>query len=403
MCNTALVGHIGNSGGFRVYRFVDPAGHECAYYDTTLLFPTDVVTGGASPPGVGVLDMTDPAHPVHTASLLTPAMQSPHESLSLNQKRGLLAADMGNPAGRPGSSTSTTCDRLQSTGAEVEPAVRRARPRRRVRARRQHVLRQPTSGPDADRVRCHQSERAGADMGRHELGLHGLNVSDDGNRIYFADIGSQSPTSGTDGSAGLTVLDVSQVQQRVPQSPGRVVSHLTWAHVSIPQTPIPVTITIRQPAPTLPRRGRRVRRDASPICQATTRPHRSVRRASSTSTTKLIPLSSPTSGSSQQQGGRAGDQQNDPGAMSALQGYAGHYCAVPSRVEPGIVACSFILSGLRVFDIRDPAHPREIAYFNKPPAAGGTTSPAVMPCRRRHSSRPGARSGTPTATPASMW
>jgi hypothetical protein len=30
------------------------------------------------------------------------------------------------------------------------------------------------------------------------------------------------------------------------------------------------------------------------------------------------------------------------------------------------VACSFIMSGLRVFDIRDPAHPVEVAYFNKP-------------------------------------
>jgi hypothetical protein len=35
-------------------------------------------------------------------------------------------------------------------------------------------------------------------------------------------------------------------------------------------------------------------------------------------------------------------------------------------VNPTIVACSFILSGLRVFDIRDPQKPREIAYFNQP-------------------------------------
>jgi len=39
---------------------------------------------------------------------------------------------------------------------------------------------------------------------------------------------------------------------------------------------------------------------------------------------------------------------NDPGASSLVQGYASHYCAVPRRDDPGIVACSFILSGLRV-------------------------------------------------------
>ena len=61
---------------------------------------------------------------------------------------------------------------------------------------------------------------------------------------------------------------------------------------------------------------------------------------------------------------RAGDERNDNGSDSGLQGYAGHYCSVPSRVEPGVVACSFILSGMRLFDIRDPSHPREIAYAN---------------------------------------
>src|SRR5690242_21958814 len=43
-CNTAQVGRFGDSGGFRVERYVDAAGHECAYYDTTLLFPTNART-----------------------------------------------------------------------------------------------------------------------------------------------------------------------------------------------------------------------------------------------------------------------------------------------------------------------------------------------------------------------
>jgi hypothetical protein len=54
---------------------------------------------------------------------------------------------------------------------------------------------------------------------------------------------------------------------------------------------------------------------------------------------------------------------------------------VPRRTDPGIVACSFILSGMRVFDIRDPYHPKEIAYFNAPvhpPAGGGAGSNYAM-------------------------
>jgi hypothetical protein len=44
-------------------------------------------------------------------------------------------------------------------------------------------------------------------------------------------------------------------------------------------------------------------------------------------------------------------------------------------VDPHIVACSFIMSGLRVFDIRDPKNPREVAYFNKPLMPGTATYP----------------------------
>ena len=63
------------------------------------------------------------------------------------------------------------------------------------------------------------------------------------------------------------------------------------------------------------------------------------------------------------------EQSSDQGATTTFRGYTGHYCDVPQRTDPGIVACTFILSGLRVFDIRDPYNPKEIAYFNPPPRA----------------------------------
>ena len=54
---------IGTVGGFKVERYVDAAGHDCAYYDTTLLFPTNVLDAEG---GVNVLDMADPANPALT-------------------------------------------------------------------------------------------------------------------------------------------------------------------------------------------------------------------------------------------------------------------------------------------------------------------------------------------------
>ncbi|TAL20343.1 MAG: hypothetical protein EPN99_09320, partial [Frankiales bacterium] len=35
-CNVEVVGRHGASGGFKVERYVDASGNECAYYDTTL-------------------------------------------------------------------------------------------------------------------------------------------------------------------------------------------------------------------------------------------------------------------------------------------------------------------------------------------------------------------------------
>ena len=46
-CNVSLVAHQGTSGGFKVLRYVDSSGRECAYYDTALLFPAKAYVLGS--------------------------------------------------------------------------------------------------------------------------------------------------------------------------------------------------------------------------------------------------------------------------------------------------------------------------------------------------------------------
>ncbi len=353
-CNTTLVGHIGDSGGYKVHRYVDAAGHECAYFDTTLLFPANAANGIQQPTGVWVLDMSDPAHPVRTATLSTPAMQSPHESLSINTKRGLLAADLGNPITYPGHVD------IYDISKDCRSPVLQSSLLLSLMGHEGNF------SPDGKTfwVSSPSGSLAAIDVSNPLVPVplwsttdykpHGLNISDDGSRLYFADLGSDH---------GVTILDVSDVQNRIVNPQPKVVSHLTWSNVSIPQNAIPVTIRRRPYLVEFDEFSRNINYTAS-----------SYNPADPVGAARIIDMADeahPRVVSNirlavNQPGNRAGDQQNDPGATSGLQGYAAHYCAVPQRDDPGVVACGFILSGLRIFDIRDPFHPKEIAYFNAP-------------------------------------
>ncbi|HZN14271.1 MAG TPA: hypothetical protein VFB78_08405 [Acidimicrobiales bacterium] len=368
-CNTKLIGHVGATGGFRVHRYVDAAGHECAYYDTTRLFPTQYLQGGTS--GVAVLDMTDPTHPVQTALLLTPAMITPHESLSINVKRGLLAADMGNPFTYPG-----FVDIYDLTGDCRHPVLKSTLPI--------GVLGHE-GGFAPDGLTFYVTSIAGVlsavDVSNPALPVllttdfgyrpHGINISDDGNRLYMADIAN------ADATAGLTILDVSDIQSRKPLPKFRVVSKLSWGVVSIPQTAIPVTIGGRRYVVEMDEFARNAYTGydpAEPVGAA-----RIIDIADDTKPRVVSDIRLAVNVASN----RAGIG-TDPGATNGLGGYTGHYCAVPQRVDPGIVACTFNLSGLRIFDIRDPFHPKELAYFNKMPAgqtASAMSAPAFVPSR----------------------
>ena len=87
-CNTAQVGRHGvrtalGSGGYKVQRYTDVTGRTCAYYDSALMAGLNLqglLTGGAGL-GVVVLDMTNPAKPVRTANLISPAMLLPDGGL----------------------------------------------------------------------------------------------------------------------------------------------------------------------------------------------------------------------------------------------------------------------------------------------------------------------------------
>jgi hypothetical protein len=342
-----------------VFRHVDDAGRECAYYDSTLVFPFDAVDPRRDSGGVYVVDMADPSAPQVVEQLVTPAMVSPHESLVLNSERGILAAVLGNPTVYPG-----VVDLYDVNADCRSPQLLSSSP---------VGFLGHESGFSPDGMTLYAASLFTGTIAAIDVSdptapqlltvldhsSHGLTTNEDGTRAYLAALTGAGP-EGQDG--GLVILDTSEIQERVLNPQVSVVSTLTWPGASIAQVAIPVTIggtpylvQIDEFAGhPLPRGGQD---PAAPVGAG-----------------RLIDISDETDPEVvslmrlevHDPEARAGESATDPGAEFPGRGYAGHYCSVPRSVDPEIVACSMIASGLRVFDIRDPLAPREVAYYNAP-------------------------------------
>lgn len=347
-CNAVVVGRAGVSGGYRVERYVDRAGHECAFHDSSAFVGENLPYAGADGTGVYVLDVSNPRAPRRTATLRTPAMQSPHESLRLNATRGLLVAATSTIATGPG-----VVDVYDVRQDCRQPVLLSSTPL--------GILGHESAFAPDGRTFYVTSLLTGTMSAVDltdptvplllwtslEYAAHGASVSLDGKRLYVAE-------SRGGGFSGLTVLDVSQVQARVVAPQVGVVSRLTWPQVSVPQNATPFTRHGRPYVLEVDEFGERVTGAARIIDIADERRPRVV-------SNLRLAVNQPE---------HYDALQSDPGNDRTGRGYQAHYCSLPSRIDPNIVACGFIMSGLRVFDIRDVRRPVEIAYVNKPVLTG---------------------------------
>ncbi len=259
-CNTVPVAHHGRTGGFKVLRYTDARGHTCAFYDSTLLFPKDVAQNVLANSGRGigvvVLDMDDPAHPRQTASLTTPAMLTPHESVLLNEKRGLLGAVSGNPATAPG-----VLDLYDVRTDCRHPKLLSSTP---------SALLGHESGWSRDGRTFYAASTGGQTLVAIDVSdptlpkpvftqvgvnYHGLRLSPDGRRLYVANIGNGDGAGARFSNGGLRIVDVSEIQDRVgePAGPGALRPDLARA---LDPAGLPA---VHPQRPRAPARGRRVR------------------------------------------------------------------------------------------------------------------------------------------------
>jgi hypothetical protein len=354
-CNVTVLSHEGQSGGFKTLRYIDTTGRECAYYDTALLLPLNAFNAAGTSLGVRVLDMTDPEHPIHTDSLTAPPMLSPHESVTLNQRRGLIAAVNGNPATEPGlvAIYDAHADCRHPVLQSLAPVARFGH-ESGFAPDGNTFYATGTATPTVTAIDVSDPKNPHA-IWEGNITVHGMTLSPDGNRGYLAAIGGR----------GMIVLDTSEIQARKPNPQAHEVSWLTWKSATIPQNNIRFTedghpyilsfdeYTDQAGSST---NGARFSGDPNKVGAA-----------------RIIDISDETAPRvvanlrlQVNQPANHAEAANDPGAFSPVQGYAAHYCNVDTPVDPKVVACSFIASGLRVFDISDVTAPKEIAYYVAP-------------------------------------
>ncbi|MFD6272216.1 LVIVD repeat-containing protein [Nocardia asteroides] len=338
-CNMRLLGSsAGRGGGITSVTF-----DHCAYIGT--FFPGNLL---GPDEGVRVLDVADPAAPVHTTTLTEPAMLAgTWESLKVNAARKLLVG-----AGVP-ALTGAGLLSVYDISDCAHPRLLNPGPGTNIALPVPITAHEGGFSPDG-RTYWASGTAPGllsaVDLtdpaqprviwqGLPGLSMHGFGFSPDGNRLYLAD-----------NLGGLKILDVAAVQRRDPQPHVPELAAMTWTDGWATQHAVPVTYGGRPYVFAVDEAGSGGVKLIDVADERAPRIVDSIKLAINLPEHQDSMLASASGGS--------------------LFAYDAHYCAADRPVDPTALACSWTSSGIRVFDVRDPGDIHEIGYFNPPARTG---------------------------------
>jgi hypothetical protein len=340
---------------------------DCAYYSDTIgLYSAEG--------GTVVLNVSDPRHPVQTDYLTARSTRNAGESLRVNRKRGLLVADR--------------YTWVQWTGKVTDRDTARSLAVYDVKGDCRHpkLLADATMPTAIGHEGCFQPDGMVYYMASTDIitpidlsdpahpkqlsepwnqGIHGCSTSDDGKRGYFGDLAT----------GRLLIADTSEVQQRRPGAKMREVGQLPTPGNEGQQSTIPISYGghpylvdwaewSELGRPCVPG-GPRESNFGHPIIvdiADETKPKTVSKLMTEVMRPENCAAVLADSTSVMTLGLTAGDV--FPLIGSRIFVYDSHYCSTDRLHDPTILACSSFGSGVRVYDIRDPRKPREIAYYN---------------------------------------
>ena len=361
-CNLELVGQYQGEGaksqGGPAYL------DNCAYYDTNN-------TPLQQHRGVVVIDASDPAHPRASTFLNDPVMLDPHETLKANAGRKLLAGAQNMGPGFAVYDLSADCTHPVLKGSIQLPGSSG------------HM---GNFAPDGLTYYLGQTNRGiGGFMYIVDLTdpsnpqqlptwqflgdgrPHGVWLKSDGTRLYAGQPGLFGDMGSSIGPDGLVIDDVSDYQFRRPNPQVRIVSKLFWDDQGQVEEMYPFSKNGRQyVVSTNESGGAGGAGGLSAACSRGASPYGypNIIDITDESTPKIIAklmleVSAPSN---------CQLLVNDPpDSGGSAPAYNVERCVADLANNPTMLACAFQSAGLRVFDIRDLYHPKEIAYY-KPPA-----------------------------------
>jgi hypothetical protein len=381
-CNLKLVGQSrGDGANWQSTEYKDRHGHVCAYHTTAF------TTANRTHTGVPVIDVTNDSKPTPTAYLTTTSMLDPWESLKVNERRRLLGADNGhNGAGGP------EVDIYDISGDCRQPQFLASAPVTTAKdstGRPLIIGHEGSWAPDGltyygGDLQHDQYYAVDTSNPREPklitnwvpgfANVHGLSISDDGNRGYMVSL--DGGVSLTDPNVvltnGLLIYDLSDIQARKVNAQAHLISKLFWKDGSGAQHTIPVRIGGKPYLIHVDEAGSGgfnslAQRTAACAANLPPFPMPRIIDISDEKNPKIV--------------AKIALETHNPAYCAATQAdlvglgiftYGSHYCSVDNKHDATTLACGFFNSGIRVFDIRNPKRPREIAYYN--PA--GTTTPS---------------------------
>lgn len=394
-CNLKLLGRYeGEGGSWSSATVTDNAGRTCTYQATAAPRGSNGVSTGRTQPGVPVVDITNPAAPVRTTSLTTVAMLGPWESLRANAARKLLVADNAwNGSGGPEIDVydvSSDCRSPQllasvPVGTGLDGGITTPVPARGHEGNispdgltywigdrgNQNYIAVDIVNPSKPRAIARWDL---ATLGLTNAVIHGISLSTDGNRAYASvayiprSLGEVADPNATLKN-GFVVLDTSEVQARKPNAQIRLVSTVLYKDGAQSQHQLPIKVNGQSYVVQVDEAGSAGLAESPQVraaCDAGLTPFPLARIFDLQDETRPRLVS--------KLGLETHDPKNCDKVLPDITGlstftYGSHYCSVDNRENATVMACSYFNSGIRVFDIRIPAKPREIAYYNPAPSS----------------------------------